>query len=132
MGMNRTINYWGAWLGCFVILLASMAPSISRVLVSLHTPPAVAMEICTTDGMMQVVSPHDNHASSAPTEQVLHIEHCPFCLNNPVALGVQPVAPTQTLPVIVNYQRIPALFYQASRPLFAWSFAQPRAPPAFS
>lgn len=130
MGMNRTINYCAAWLGCFVILLASMAPSISRLLVAYETTTPSLIEICTMDGMVQINNDTSNRLTSPATDQVLHIEHCPFCLNSPLALGILPASPVQTLPALLGYRLLPRLFYQAPNPLFAWLSAQPRAPPA--
>jgi hypothetical protein len=132
MGMNRTINYCAAWMGCFVILLASMAPSISRVLIAFDTHAPSIIEICTMDGMVQITDDTAPYPTSAATQQVMHIEHCPFCLNNPLALGLTPAAPVSTQPVLSSYYQFPALFYQASTPLFAWLSAQPRAPPVLA
>ncbi len=84
------------------------------------------------DGTLQIAD--DTYLPTTPpaSEQILHIEHCPFCLNNPVALGILPTAPVIALPALLSYQLVPALFYQAPYPLFAWLCAQPRAPPTLS
>lgn len=119
-----------AWIACFAILLAALAPSISHALAIAGDGSGNWVEICTVSGSKLVSANHD-HQSPAPADKFGHLKHCPFCLSHAVSVGLLPPADF-TLPVVAGTHILPSLFYQAPRPLFAWAVAQPRAPPAFS
>lgn len=120
------------WFACFAILLSSLAPSISHAVAAATGMSNGWTEICTVTGA-KLVQLDDGQQSGlpAPIEKAVHFEHCPFCLNHAVSLGLPPTADF-VLPSIDSSRVLPSLFYQASHPLFAWAAAQPRAPPAFS
>lgn len=120
------------WIACFTILLASLAPSISHAVAAATGDSNSWIEICTVAGNKLVnVDTSHNHQTPAPADKATHLEHCPFCLNHAVSTVLPPEADF-VVPVIEGSHVLPSLFYQASRPLFAWAAAQPRAPPAFS
>jgi hypothetical protein len=131
MNMTKSMHRLTIWIASFAILLAALAPSISHAVTAAQGSPNGWMEICTVAGA-KLVQIHDGQpAKSNPGEKSTHFEHCPFCLNHAVSPSLLPTAEF-TIPVIENSAVFPPLFYQASRPLFAWTAAQPRAPPAFS
>ncbi|MFC5474738.1 DUF2946 domain-containing protein [Paraherbaspirillum soli] len=129
--MNRSTRRFASWIACFAILLASLAPSISHAIAAAQggTP---WIEICTTGGNKFVPAADGQDPSSpTPAEHGIHLEHCPFCFTHGGSLGLPP-ADALTVPAVSGTSLLPSLFYQSSHPLFAWSAAQPRAPPAVS
>jgi hypothetical protein len=129
MKTTRTMRRFTAWIASFAILLAALAPSISQAIAAASTSNDWA-EVCTMEGA-KLVKVADTAPHKSTTHKLSHFEHCPFCLAHAVALGLPPDSGIQ-LPVAVGTQILPPLFYQASRPLFAWAAAQPRAPPFLS
>jgi hypothetical protein len=106
MILSKVTRRFTAWIACFAILLAALAPSISHAMAGAGSTSAW-IEICSIAGTRFV--PADDGGS-------------PGLPSNPLL----------TLPVIDGKPVLPSLYYQASRPLFAWASAQSRAPPALS
>lgn len=119
------------WIACFAVLFASLAPTVSHALAT-DSSHAFWAEICSVDGLRLIkttdgVTPE----APAPANGGMHFEHCPFCLTHADSLALLPT-PAMTVPVADNGRQHPSLFYHAPRPLFAWTAAQPRAPPSAS
>ena len=131
MNMTKSMHRLSARIALFAILLAALAPSISHAIASAKGVPNGWMEVCTVEGAKLVQVDAGKPAAPAPVEKSLHFEHCPFCIGHAVALGI-PSTNHIELPVAAGTSVVPVLFYQASHPLFAWTAAQPRAPPALS
>lgn len=132
MRMTKATHRFASWIACFAILMASLAPSISHAVAAGKSQPNAWMEICTVMGSKMVaLDISQDMQTPAPVESMAHLEHCPFCLNHAVSVGLPP-PPDFVMPVISGDHVLPSLFYQSSRPLFAWAVAQPRAPPAIS
>ncbi len=113
-----------AWLAVFALLLL---PSLARVVNAATHGGWV--EICSAQGM-RWVAPDGTLSERGPGGQsASHGEHCPLC--GGAAGAVPPAAATLTLAVRQAHFVAP-LFLHAPRPLFAWSSAQPRAPPLIS
>jgi hypothetical protein len=129
MSMNRTRKLLTVWLGCFAILLAALAPSISHALAFANQSNSFATEICTAEGL-QSMGMYESHDSS-PTQHDLHFEDCPFCSTHAASAGLVP-SPEWVLPFSEGMSIRPALFYQSPHPLFIWAAAQSRAPPSRS
>jgi hypothetical protein len=57
------------------------------------------------------------------------LERCPYCS---ASSNLAMLPPADTMPVfaVIGSQLAPKLFFVSPRPLFAWSPAHPRAPPA--
>jgi hypothetical protein len=131
MRTTRRMRRFTVWIASFAILLATLAPAISHAVTAAKNGNSASWaEICTMNGA-KLVKVADASSSKPATHQVSHFEHCPFCLSHAGAFGLPPDNDLQ-LPVIVSTRILPPLFYRAHRPLFAWTAAQPRAPPAFS
>jgi hypothetical protein len=197
--MTRHQRRIAAWIACFAVLLASLAPSISHALVAagfsdaspnsvaalagIPVPrPAPAMHHAShmgnmdMDGMAESEAapgaahfapaasghhghpgPHDHDSAMAPIDAAapqatespdaavrsahspashtpaahspaMHFEHCPFCFTHAGSFGL-PLAASSVIPTSGAAAIAPLLFYRAPQPLFAWSTAQPRAPP---
>lgn len=130
MGLSRKLNRCAAWIACLAILLAALAPSISHAIAAKRASIAAQHEICATAETAETAATdHAGHAQGyeAPAEHTVHTEHCPFCLTNAFSFALPPATFDFALPA--GTQLIPALFHASSRPLFAWTPAQARAPP---
>lgn len=132
MPMNRVTRRLTAWIACFAILMASLAPSISHALAAAKTPGSYWMEICSSVGLQFIKMESGKTAdSSSPAKHGLHFEDCPFCQTHANAIVLPPVS--ALLPLVVSGSfPLPPLFYQSPRPLFVWASPQSRAPPARS
>lgn len=132
MGMNIRIRHVAAWIACFSILLAAVAPSVSRLLAAACEQDAFWPNVCSTTGPKLVsAAGHSAHHSSAPAKKDIHFEHCPFCLTHAGSFGLPPTT-TFALPLTAETSVFPPLFYQSPRPLFVWVTPQTRAPPTLS
>ncbi len=77
----------------FLVLFASLAPSISHVLAVQNKNNSFLQEVCSNDGtkkiVLQILTTQGHQVSrifdtkkaaeSSPASTVLHLEHCPFC-----------------------------------------------------
>ncbi|GAA4013037.1 DUF2946 domain-containing protein [Actimicrobium antarcticum] len=126
MRLTPSLRHLTAWIACFAILLAALAPSVSHALAATKGSSNLWMEICTTSA--KPTGTADGKDSTIPSPAT-HFEHCPFCLHHADTAGPPPSA-TFAIQVVRNVPHFPALFYQSPRPLFLWSAAQSRAPPA--
>jgi Protein of unknown function (DUF2946) len=110
-----------AWLAVFALTLL---PSLTRV-VNAATQGGWA-EICSAQGM-RWVAPDGTLSERGPGGQgAAHGEHCPLCGGGAAAL---PTAAAVVRLVACGANTVAPLLLTAPRPLFAWSSAQPRAPP---
>jgi hypothetical protein len=132
------------WIACFAILLNALAPSISHAL-SRMAGPSNMIEICSAsgtrwisgDGAGAVVaglagaqfSAETPSTLDSTTSPLLHLEHCPFCMTHAGTFAL-PSPSTTLFAVQSGHDLFPALFYHSPSPLFSWSAAHPRAPPA--
>jgi hypothetical protein len=121
-----------AWIACFAILLAAIAPTISHGFVANKDKVAGVswLEICSASAkkFVKVADSQTPEKPSVPIEKSMHFEHCPFCLTHADALDLPP-ALTVSFALAAVPQSLPLLFYRAPRPLFMWAPAQSRAPP---
>lgn len=130
MGMNLTTRWLAAWIACFAILFAALAPSVSHALGAARGD--LWTEVCSPGGARMVKvgmdqSGEGTQASAASTA----FEHCSFCAMHGGGSGVPPGEAIVVQFLAVNKLR-PILFYQAPRPLPIWTVAQSRAPPIIS
>jgi hypothetical protein len=130
MIFRRHAQRFTAWIACFAILLASLAPSISHALSTAKESTGFFGEICSADSA-KFVELGDSLGSktSNPVQKSLHFEHCPFCSSHADTIGLLPSAGFQ-LPLLSGHSLKPTLYYQSPRPLFIWASARSRAPPA--
>ena len=113
-----------------MILLASLAPSISHALSAAKETAGFFGEICSVDGAKFIkLGDSPDSKTSTPAQKNLHFEHCPFCSPHAGSIGLPPSAGFQ-LPLLSGHSLQPTLFYQSPRPLFVWASAHSRAPPA--
>ena len=126
-----------AWLACFAVLLAALAPSISHA-VSALKGNAAWVEVCTAAGTALVQVPMDQTPDQTPDQapaqpaKPMTGEHCVFCGSHAGSIALPASDVSLTIPSVSGKDLLPTLYYRAPRPLFAWSAGQPRAPPALS
>lgn len=130
MRMSHAMQRLTLCIAMCAILMTALAPSISHAIAAASNVPNAWSEICSVDGS-KLVKLSGDQQPPAPVNHTTHFEHCPFCMMYAVNFGMSLSAGLK-LPVLEVTHITPTLFYQASRPLFAWTTAQPRAPPFFS
>lgn len=113
-----------------VVLLASLAPSLSHALGAAQGPSWV--EICTAQGSKWVQGDSADSGESKNAPAAAHLlEHCPYCSIHTPALGLPPTP--LVVPLDLGHEaEVPPAFLAAPRTSHAWVSAQPRAPPLFS
>ena len=128
MGMTLFTRRFAAWIACFAILLAALAPSISQAVANAKQESGSGWaEICSVAGI-RFVQVDDGAADEKSAGKAMQMEHCAFCATHAGSVGLPP-SPVLPLPVISGTAIFPALYYQSPSPLFIWSTAQSRAPP---
>lgn len=128
MRFSRVARKLFSWMACAAVLMGSLAPILTHALE--RSPGNNWVEVCTAMGSQWVKA---DGTSQAPGETPAdHAQqHCPYCSSHVPVLGVPPA--TATVLVLPTLRvGLPELFLLAPRTLFAWSTAQPRAPPSFS
>lgn len=131
MGMTSITRRFAAWIACFAILLAALAPSISQAVANAKQQSGSGWaEICSVAGI-RFVQVDDGAADDGKSAgKAMQMEHCAFCSTHAGSAGLPPAGPVLPLPVAAGTAIFPALYYQSPAPLFIWSTAQSRAPPA--
>lgn len=139
--MRNLPRQWILWMATMAVLLASLAPGISKMLSGLRQQPVAWMEVCSAQGAQWVAvngvrgveaskqKPGDPKPEQ-PRQQVHGESHCPFCLLQ--AHGMAPPPAVVTPLILVGVDEHPFLFLHAPQPLHAWSRAQARAPPVLA
>ncbi len=108
-----------AWVLLFTLVVAALAPGVSRALALAQGHLAPWSVVCSTPG----------DPAGAPARDAVHLlEHCAWCSLHGDQLAPPPVASALQHPLL--QEAVPALFPQAPRPLPVWATAQARAPPA--
>jgi hypothetical protein len=116
------------WIALTAMLALALLPTLSHTLSFSRGAPSALSEVCTPQGARVVA----NDSLPDPSPAAFgHLEHCPFCSLHAGAWGMPPATPGHIEPLALAHA-VPPLFLAAPRPLFAWSAAQPRAPPAIS
>ena len=131
MGMTLFMRRFAAWIACFAILLAALAPSISQAVANAKQESGSGWaEICSVAGIrfVQVDGAASDDGKSAG--KAMQMEHCAFCSTHAGSVGLPPASPVLPLLVANGTAIFPSLYYQSPAPLFVWSTAQSRAPPA--
>ncbi|MDO8298646.1 DUF2946 domain-containing protein [Lacisediminimonas sp.] len=132
MALTRLHRRIAALLACLAVLLAALAPSVSSAFAQapaqlrLSAGDGPGMEFCSAD--TSATGKHSAAPSRSGSDHGLHFEQCPFCFTHAGSFALPPSA-SFFVPLLTAQANFPALFYQSNRPLFAWSKAQPRAPP---
>jgi hypothetical protein len=129
MGMTLFTRRFAAWIACFAILLAALAPSISQAVANAKQASGSGWaEICSVAGI-RFVQVDDGAADEKSGGKAMQMEHCAFCSTHAGSVGLPPASPVLPLLVASGTAIFPSLYYQSPSPLFIWSTAQSRAPP---
>jgi hypothetical protein len=129
--MNRITRHVAAWIACFAILLAALAPSVSLALSVAHDSGASWVEVCSAQGSKFVKVDGKQSGTPWAPAKAMQAEHCPFCLTHAGSMGLPPAAGF-LLSLPNGTPMRPTLYFQSPRPLFIWAAPQSRAPPALS
>ena len=130
MGMTLFTRRFAAWIACFAILLAALAPSISQAVANAKQESGSGWaEICSVAGI-RFVQVDDGAADGRSGGKAMQMEHCAFCSTHAGSVGLPPASPVLPLRLSSGTAIFPALYYQSPAPLFIWSAAQSRAPPS--
>lgn len=125
MGMKNITRRFAAWIACCAMLFAALAPSMSYAMTA--APAQGWADICRASAPHAGAAPADaGHASDAMGQ------HCSFCATHAGCCALPPPTAFGLLPLLAGRAVYPPLFYQAPRPLPAWTAAQSRAPPQFA
>ncbi len=114
-----------SWLACLAMLFNAFAPTLSVA----ANGPRMYTEMCTVSGTKYVAVGQDETAGSATDSVLHHLKHCPFCMTHAGSFALPP-AQLPPFAALGGHDVFPPLFYQAPAPLFSWTAAKPRGPPA--
>jgi hypothetical protein len=125
-----------AWIACLAILFNALVPLVSHAMDAMSPAPApivMDLEVCTALGMQAMpltLAPAGPAKQDGGDSGMLHknMNHCAWCAAHASPHGLPPPISAALNPA-AGRDAYPPLYYQASRPLFPWSLAQPRAPP---
>jgi hypothetical protein len=112
------------WLAAVAVFFGALAPSISHAVGAGHSSTWV--EICSLQGT-KLVRVGDGDREPIPVTKHL-LEHCPYCSLHMPSLALPPSG-SSPLVLLDLRDDFPVAFFSASRTLYAWVSAQPRAPP---
>ncbi len=122
-----------SFIALAAMVMLALAPTVSKVMAA-ERVDSNPVEVCTTEGTKWVAVAELGQGDSSAHQQgppSLH-EHdgdCSYCsLQTTKFLSVS----SQSIATTSVVSLLPPLFYQASKPLFAWAQARSRAPPIVS
>lgn len=118
-----------AWIALLGVLFAALAPPLSQAMAPVVAAPG-EVQICTAQGMVTITLDDAGPVKRVPVPDPMP-KHCPCCVAHGGAPGMPPVQ-AFVLPVLRQATSLPSLFYRSAAPLFAWTVANPRAPPALA
>jgi len=136
--MNKNLRQLSVWLAIFAVLLASLAPTLSRTVFRDALPDAGWVEICTIEGMQRLPAAlFENEGSpDSPPSENSHsggfFEHCPFCFTNSFSFGLTPVTYALLPPVADKGQPLPSHAQSLLHANSLWQPNQARAPPSLN
>lgn len=133
MFTSKTRARWVLWMACCAILLAALAPTLSRALTVARGGSVPSLEICSVAGGMNMVqvklSTKLSTDDSTPANNAMQMGDCPCCGMHAATLDLPPMSLAPATGAVIA-GLLPVLFYQSATPLFAWTPLQPRGPPA--
>jgi hypothetical protein len=136
--MHRFRQGLYAWIAIFAMAMSALAPALSRAMgPDEHGRYLVAL--CSAAGVEWVELSAEEAAfygetgavssESGPAQSVPSLDHCPYC-SAQFGNALPPSPDLSPSFAVAGGAVLPTLFLVAPRPLFAWSPAHPRAPPA--
>jgi len=129
MFTSKTRARWVLWMACCAILLAALAPTLSRAVTVARGGSVPSLEICSVAGGMNMVPLKLSTDDSTPVKSAMQMGDCPCCGMHAATLDLPPMSLVPATGAVIT-GLLPVLFYQSATPLFAWTPLQPRGPPA--
>lgn len=136
--MHRFRQRLYAWIAIFAMALSALAPAVSRAM-GPDEHGRYLVELCSATGVQWVALSADEAAfhvdggaagaDSGPAGASLMLDDCPYCAAQ-FGSALAPASSVSHVFAVAGGERLPTLFLVSPRPLFAWSSAHPRAPPA--
>jgi hypothetical protein len=121
MRLSDKRNVLHLWIAILALLFSAIAPSVSHAVSAASQIPG--LEMCSINGQPM--------KTKSLSDTIVHtFEHCPYCAAHATPPSLPPPSAWH-FPLEAGAQIFPSLFYHSPQPLFAWSTANPRAPPAF-
>jgi hypothetical protein len=118
------------WLAILSVLFGALAPTVSHKMAA-SEPAKEEVQLCTKAGIVKIaVDRSQANKPAAPTPDHM-FKHCPYCATHGGTFALLPV-PNFVFPFVRQQLVRPALFFQSMLPLFAWTVAEPRAPPTIA
>ena len=117
------------WIACIAILLAALAPTVSRALTVASGLAVPSLEICSVAGGMTMLPSTLSTDAPDNSKGGMRMGDCPCCSMHAATLDIPPTTLVLASGEILT-GLLPLLFYQSATPLFAWTPVQPRGPPA--
>ena len=121
-----------SFIALLAMIMLALAPTVSK-LITTNRSNVNLVEVCTTEGskwlsisdLVQASSVNNDHVPASIND---HGE-CYYC-----NLQTSNFLPSVVNPCITSKSAaiLPPLFYQAPKPLFAWTHSRSRAPPIVS
>jgi len=119
-----------AWIALLGVLFGVLAPAVSHAMAS-AAPATEEVEVCTMKGMVTIVVDKAQPAESSSPMLDHMFKHCPYCASHGGFAALLP-GPSLAFPLSRQTLAYPPLFYQSAASLFAWTVANPRAPPSLA
>jgi hypothetical protein len=136
--MHRFRQGLYAWIAIFAMAMSALAPAVSRAM-GPDEHGRYLVELCSAAGVEWVELSAEEAAfygetgavssESGPAQSVPSLDHCPYC-SAQFGNALPPSPDLSQSFAVAGGAVLPTLFLVAPRPLFAWSPAHPRAPPA--
>ena len=123
MHAMRIRSRFATWMAILAMLASALAPAVSHAVAAWGG--STWQDICRSPDSRVTSGESGERDRLATLDHAF--EHCGYCALNLTALELPPT-PSLALPNGLS-DTPPAAFFEAPRPLFAWSSAQPRAPP---
>lgn len=129
----KLASSYGRCIACImlaaIVLSAAFQPGWMRQAVKPGALEAGVVEICTGTGM-KWIDLATGEVRDAPADSMpgTSLDHCPCCTTQAAWMPASAQMPSLLQIQVAN--ALPFLYWHAPRPLFAWTHASPRAPPA--
>jgi Protein of unknown function (DUF2946) len=122
-----------ARIALIAMLFNALMPVLSPAIAGSGARSEWLAEVCHTDGTQLVLmgaNPASDNGGQLPDGRSKPTS-CPYCCSHASSIAV-PSPGTDTFAVFGGADSLPTLYYRSPRPLFSWSQANPRAPPALA
>ncbi|MDR2880488.1 MAG: DUF2946 domain-containing protein [Azoarcus sp.] len=137
MTHNKKLRRLFVWSAIFAVLVASLAPSITRVAFRQTLPVQAWIEVCTPGGLEHLSAallengPDSQTSQGSGSHSGSYFEHCSFCVTQACSFGLIPVTQANSLPLMAAQDHHLFTAHVAPHTRFVWQANRARAPPAF-